>query len=167
MLSLECNQTRLRGGQRLSRRELQRVARVVVAGIGRKRKTHVSVAFVSSTDIRRLNRVYRGKYYVADVLAFTLPRGESAGEVLICYEKARKQAKEEGHATKTEVFILLVHGLLHVFGEDHETRRDAKRMFSLQTRMLGRLGIDWHPVTNIRNRVPESGTGFRSSGSAK
>lgn len=146
VLKLECNQARLRGGQRLSRRDLQRVAHLVGAWVGSRTTSRVSVAFVSAVEIRRLNGMYRRKYYATDVLAFALPHGEVEGEVLICYEKARQHAKEEGHSTKMEVLILLVHGLLHVFGEDHETRRDAKRMFPLQARLLRRLGIDWQPV---------------------
>ena len=65
------------------------------------------------------------------------------GEVLICYARARLQAREHGYATREEIMILLVHGTLHMLGYDHETPKDAKRMFPLQSRILKRLGIVW------------------------
>ncbi len=143
---LELNQAAVRGGQRLPRAEAARAAAAVARALRLKQDARVSVAFVGERDIRRLNAQYRGKDCVTDVLSFPL-EGEDAeeepvlGEILLCYPQARRQAEERGHSARQETMFLLVHGLLHLFGFDHETPKDAARMFPLQTRILEGLGV--------------------------
>lgn len=142
-IAVEINQEKLRGGQKLPRTVLDRVLRVVDRMVTFRKDTTVSVAFVSEREIRRLNKTYRGKDQVTDVLSFSLDRAvDPSGEILICYEQAVRQAKEMGHSTRDEVVFLLVHGLLHIFGFDHERPVDAKKMFPLQEKILEKLGID-------------------------
>lgn len=143
MITAELNQSRLPPGARLPRALISRVLREVARGMRRTRPARLSVAFVSPQDIRRLNRAYRKKDKVTDVLSFPLADGACDGEVLICYARAKAQARDHGYTTREEIVTLLVHGALHVFGYDHETPRDAKRMFPLQSRILKRLGIAW------------------------
>ncbi len=141
-IRVELNQSRLRGGQCLPHAAVDRVCRAVARGLGITRDVQVSVAFVSAEEIRRLNRQYRGKDKVTDVLSFNLDDGELLGEILLCYPQAVRQAHELGHGVREELLFLLVHGLLHLHGFDHETPRDAARMFPLQKRILDGLGID-------------------------
>ncbi len=86
--------------------------------------------------MRRLNKQWRGNDRVTDVLSF------ESGEILINYDQAKRQAIELKHSTRDEVIFLLVHGVLHVYGYDHEKPSDAKKMFPLQTKILTKLGID-------------------------
>jgi probable rRNA maturation factor len=102
----------------------------------------VSVAFVGEREMSRLNKQYRGKDKVTDVLSFGAQKPDGSGEILICYEQAKRQAKELRHTTRDEVVFLLVHGLLHLSGLDHETPADAKQMFPLQEKLLTRLKVD-------------------------
>ncbi len=102
----------------------------------------VSVAFVSEAEIRRLNKAYRRRNAVTDVLSFGDGEAGQLGEVLICFAQARRQARALGHPVRQEALFLLVHGLLHLFGYDHERPIDAHRMFPLQSRILDSLGID-------------------------
>lgn len=141
-LSYELNQTLLRGGQRLPHHEVQRAFAAVEHFLHPRRAWRVSVAFVSEAEIRGLNARYRGKDKVTDVLSFGDREGEHLGEVLLCYAQARRQAVQQGHTVRDENLFLLVHGLLHLFGMDHERPLDAKKMFGLQTRILESLGID-------------------------
>jgi len=142
-LAAELNQSLLRGGQRLPRREVARALLGVAQAMRLRRDRTVSVAFVSEAEIRRLNKAYRGKDKVTDVLSFEEEKMEdSLGEILICYPQARRQAREMGHSVRQEALFLLVHGLLHLFGFDHERPMDATRMFARQTRILDALGID-------------------------
>lgn len=136
-LRAELNQTLLRGGQRLPRRVVERALRACEDALRPRKDVDLSVAFVNERDMRRLNKRWRGKDRVTDVLSF-----EGVGEILISYDQARRQAEELGHSTRDEVVFLLVHGVLHVFGYDHEKPEDATRMFPLQTRILNRLGVD-------------------------
>ncbi|MBM5790011.1 rRNA maturation RNase YbeY [Candidatus Parcubacteria bacterium] len=133
MIRVELNQARLQGGQRYPARLLSRLLRAVGGQMG-KREYDVSIAFVSPLEIRRANRMYRGKDSVTDVLSFALDDG--TGELLLCYEQARRQAREVGHSAREEVSFLIVHGLLHLFGYDHERPSDARKMFAMQERIL-------------------------------
>jgi probable rRNA maturation factor len=93
----------------------------------------ISVIFVTPGEIRRLNRMYRGKDTVTDVLSFAHekhPVIDDIGEVLICYEKAVAQATDGD--IELELTDLVVHGALHVLGYDHEEPLDASVMFPLQ-----------------------------------
>jgi len=90
---------------------------------------------VRDDEIRRLNRDYRRKDRPTDVLSFSLREGEfgdvsrSMGDVVISLETAARQAVENGFSTEEAVDRLLVHGILHLAGYDHETSaRDERRM---------------------------------------
>ncbi len=141
MIRVEMNQSRLRGGQRLPKSVLDKTLRHVSKALGGVNGV-VSVAFISSTEMRKLNRTCRRKDKITDVLSFELDEGTLKGEVLISYEQAKRQAKEARHSTRDEIVFLLVHGILHVFGYDHIKPSDKKKMFRLQERILDSLGID-------------------------
>lgn len=103
---------------------------------------------VDAATMQELNARYRGKDYTTDVLSFShyeaaVPFGltpDIFGEVFICYEVAVAQAKEVGHSLKNELQRLTVHGVLHLFGFDHEKGgAEAARMFRLQRLILNRL----------------------------
>ncbi len=111
------------------------------------RRYRLAIAVVSKPAIRRLNREYRGKDKATDVLSFS--RIESAtpvsaepdlGDVIVCWEMAKRQTREFHTTRPTEVQRLVVHGILHVFGYDHERGpAEARRMFALQESILRRL----------------------------
>lgn len=136
MIQWELNQTILKEGQRFPERQLKQLFRCVerVAGIS---SYQVSIAFVSPSVIRRANRLYRKKDCVTDVLSFELAIDQ--GELLLCYAQAKKQAKEMKHNVRQEIIFLIVHGMFHLFGYDHERIRDAKKMFAMQEKTLKAL----------------------------
>ena len=102
----------------------------------------LSAVFASDAQVRRLNRQYRGKDKTTDVLSFSQLEGKKLetgavgrvilGDVVISLPQARRQAKQAGKTVKAETAMLLVHGILHLLGYDHGTRREEKRMFALQ-----------------------------------
>jgi probable rRNA maturation factor len=83
----------------------------------------VDVLLTSDAEVKRLNKAFRGKNKATDVLSF--PAAEEAeglaGDLAVSLDTAARQAAEHGHALRDEVRILLLHGLLHLAGEDHET----------------------------------------------
>lgn len=102
---------------------------------------HLSVAVVSSPTIRKMNCTYRKKDYPTDVLSFRY--APDSAEVVLSAQKIRSQAHEYGHSQKMEAAFLLVHGLLHTLGWDHErTQKEARQMRTLEQRILRRCGID-------------------------
>lgn len=129
MISAQMNQARLLGGQRYPFGMLRKTLRAVETVIG-KQTYEVSIGFVSPQTIRRANRTYRGKDKVTDVLSFALD--DVSGELLLCYEQASRQAKQIGHSTRNELTFLIIHGILHLMGYDHERPSQAKKMFAIQ-----------------------------------
>lgn len=94
----------------------------------------------SDAELRRLNATFLGKDYATDVLSFPSVEGEeSLGELAISATRARAQAAEFGHPVETEVEILMLHGVLHLLGHDHETDRGAMRR--LESRWRQKLGL--------------------------
>lgn len=103
-----------------------------------------TVALVSDDQIRRLNRRFRGRPTPTDVLSFPAHahpqkglRNGYLGDVVISLESARRQARRLGHSLRTEVGLLMVHGVLHLLGYDHETNQGemARREYALRRRL--------------------------------
>lgn len=138
MIKVELNQSELPPSARLSERAVREVMRQIERRVKSKPSGMLSVAFVGATEMRRLNRRYRKKDKVTDVLAFPY-EDELLGEVLICYPEAKRQAAERGHSVREEVLDLLIHGTLHVLGYDHETTKEAQVMLPLQKRVFESL----------------------------
>lgn len=91
-------------------------------------------------ELRRLNREFRKKDYATDVLSF--PAREAAdflGEIAISFERAKHQAREHGHAISDEIAILMLHGVLHLLGLDHET--DRGRMARIERKWRAAFGL--------------------------
>ena len=106
----------------------------------------VTIAFVSDRAMRELNRRWRGKRGTTDVLSFPAEQTEfekleglSLGDVVISVEQAARQAAEHGLEFDEEVSQLILHGVLHLCGYDHET--DNGEMNRLELRLRRRLGI--------------------------
>ena len=105
-----------------------------------------TIVFVSDAAIRKLNREFRGKDYATDVLSFPIKAEEfehenqlNLGEVVISVQRAAVQANQNGLRFSTEIEQLILHGLLHLCGYDHET--DNGEMNRLELRLRKRLGI--------------------------
>ena len=123
------------------------LARLATAGAVRRPVTEVSIAFVDDAAMRALNRSYRGKDRTTDVLTFegididaVGIADRSLGEIVVSLPQAARQAREERHALATEVRYLLLHGLIHALGYDHET--DGGEMNALETRVRARVGLE-------------------------
>lgn len=90
--------------------------------------------------LRDLNRRFLGKDYATDVLSFpSADPGGGLGEIALNVNRARQQAAEHGHSPDDEIRILMLHGVLHLMGHDHEADRGAMRR--LETRWRKRLGL--------------------------
>jgi len=96
-------------------------------------------AILGDAELRRLNREFRGKDYATDVLSFPAIGGPSLGDLAISATRARAQAREFGHSTEDEIRILMLHGVLHLLGFDHET--DEGRMARAEKRWRARLHL--------------------------
>jgi probable rRNA maturation factor len=105
-----------------------------------KSDSSVTIAFVSDRKIRELNRQFRGIDKSTDVLSF--PGDDTSlnlGDIAISAETASRQAKENGLTLNGEIGQLILHGLLHLSGHDHET--DNGEMNRLELRLRKKLGM--------------------------
>jgi probable rRNA maturation factor len=107
---------------------------------------NATIVFVSNEAIRKLNRDFRAKNVFTDILSFpsgqaTFERaqGSSLGDIVISIEQAARQAKEHGLSFEDEIAQLILHGLLHLSGYDHET--DRGEMNRLELKLRKQLGI--------------------------
>ena len=98
-----------------------------------------TIAFVSDSRIRKLNQQFRGVDKATDVLSFPADEPDNLGDVAISVETAAKQAQENGLRFDDEIAQLILHGLLHLSGYDHET--DNGEMNRLELRLRKKLGI--------------------------
>jgi probable rRNA maturation factor len=99
--------------------------------------TSFAVRFASDREMRRLNRAFRGRDQPTDVLSFpgdTTPEGRHLGDVVIAVPVARRQAAAAGHPAARELRLLLLHGVLHCLGHDHETDGGAMERLEAELR---------------------------------
>jgi probable rRNA maturation factor len=121
-----------------SQRALLRFARALEREVAKGGRFDCLVT--GDAELRKLNQQYRGKDYPTDVLSF--PGGEgyaNIGDLAISAARARAQAREYGHSTEDEMRILMLHGVLHLLGMDHET--DGGRMARAERRWRRLLGL--------------------------
>lgn len=122
--------------ENLRRRPIERFARKLQADVAKGRAFDCLIT--GDAELRRLNREFRGKDAPTDVLSFPSLVG-GLGDVAISSGRARAQAREFGHTVEQEIQILMLHGVLHLLGMDHE--RDGGRMARAERRWRASLGL--------------------------
>ena len=123
--------------------DLRRWARAAL----RERDVEVAVRLVGEEEGRSLNHDYRGRDYATNVLTFVY--GDDAdvegmplhGDIVLCVPVVVREAQEQGKAVAAHFAHLMVHGMLHLQGFDHETADEAETMEALETEILAGLGI--------------------------
>jgi probable rRNA maturation factor len=113
---------------------------------------HVDVLLTSDIELKRLNKAFRGKNKATDVLSFPAASEADgvAGDLAVSLDTAARQAADHGHELRDEVRILLVHGLLHLAGEDHET--DAGEMAEREAELRRALKLPIGLLERISTR---------------
>lgn len=125
-------------------RRVKRIASAILDLVGQE-DAELSLALIGNAEMQRLNAKYRKKNYPTDVLSFpveeSLPQPTRLlGDVIISVEKAAAQAKERRRSLDEEMITLLIHGIVHLMGYDHErSARDAKIMGRLEKKILRQL----------------------------
>jgi probable rRNA maturation factor len=108
-----------------------------------ERDAQVTVRFVDQNEARELNRSYRGKDYATNVLSFVYDddHGTLCGDIVLCAPVLRQEAAGGGQVLAAHCAHLVVHGMLHLQGYDHEREADAARMEQREAAILTRLGF--------------------------
>jgi probable rRNA maturation factor len=134
----------------LRQRAVERFARKLQDAVAKGRAFDCLIT--GDAELRRLNLKFRAKDQATDVLSFPggtgLLAGQSLGSLAISLQRARAQARAFGHSTEDEIRILMLHGILHLTGLDHET--DAGRMARAESRWRARLGLPTGLIERMR-----------------
>ncbi len=151
---MRVSQLDLAGDSRLSLKWLRSVARQPFSIVGYTRKCELSVTLTDDQRIQVLNRDYRQKDVATDVLSFatldapgTTPESFPKelplplGDIVISLDTVRRQAAENAVETDAELAWVLIHGVLHLLGYDHQTTKERDLMRDLEVRSLSSLGI--------------------------
>lgn len=114
-----------------------------------KKDWEITVMVVSPAYIKKLNQKYRHKNKVTDVLSFSQQEGASMilagqkeiylGDIILCFDQIKKQAKIFKHSLKHEFSLLLIHGLLHLLGHDDKTQKQYEVMAKIQDKVLANI----------------------------
>lgn len=100
-----------------------------------------SIILIDQDQMHEMNYQYRQIDRATDVLTFIDDEDESyLGDIFINVQAIRNQAQEYGHSLKREFSFLLIHGILHLLGYDHQTKEDEEIMFGYQERILKNIG---------------------------
>ena len=125
----------------------RRAAEAALAAAGREQTAEICLALADDALVHALNRDYRGKDKPTNVLSFPNDGPAAPGEprllgdVVLARETVLAEARAQGKPPADHLIHLVVHGVLHLLGHDHEEERDAARMEGLEVTILGRLGI--------------------------
>jgi probable rRNA maturation factor len=131
---------------------VKKIVRQVIKAEGMPPPYEVGLVFTDSETVKQLNREYRGVDEPTDVLAFYMlpqkgaddsfalpPDGVTRlGEVIISYPQAVEQAREQGHSPERELALLVIHGILHLLGYDHEEPEEEREMKEKERELLAR-----------------------------
>ena len=133
-----------RVGRKYSGAKLKKIAAAVLELVG-ARAAELSLALIGDGEMQKLNARYRHKDYPTDVLSFPAgknlpPNANLLGDVIISVNKAASQARQGGRTLDQELAALLIHGVVHLLGYDHErSARQARRMKRMENKIYRRL----------------------------
>lgn len=136
--------TRLGAGTKYPTAALREIAETLLRAV-KQNRAELSIALVGDREMRPLNAKYRKKGKTTDVLSFFVdgqptPGVKILGDVVISVEQARRQARDRGKTLKSEMVTLLIHGILHLLGYDHEkSLRQAKIMHAYEQKLHAHL----------------------------
>ena len=131
---------------KISQQKIKRIIKKVLQYLKVDEETEISILFTDDKFIRSLNNKYRGIDKPTDVLSFSLQAGavkypevesnKLLGDIIISVETAQRQADNLKHSIEKELTVLLIHGLLHLTGYDHEKDKDYKIMREKEIEIL-------------------------------
>ena len=107
----------------------------------------LTVRIVNASEARNLNSAFRGKDYATNVLTFVYSEPKAnmlQGDIVLCVQVLAREAREQGKPIHAHYAHLVVHGVLHLAGFDHEIEKDAKKMETLEAKIVMGLGF-LHP----------------------
>jgi probable rRNA maturation factor len=107
-----------------------------------ERNARIALRFVGTREGRALNRQFRGRDYATNVLTFDYESApEVHADVVLCVPVIRREARQQGKSLRAHLAHLVIHGVLHAQGYDHQAPSETRRMEDRERRLLARLRI--------------------------
>ncbi len=139
----------------VSKQWLRRAVKLTLANAGVSSQVELGLVIAGDETVHELNRSYRSVDRTTDVISFALSEQSAKaepfvtppddvihlGEVIISYPQTKRQAEEQRHPLERELALLVVHGVLHLLGYDHELPEQAKKMKAMESRILDAIEV--------------------------
>ncbi len=148
----------LQDRENIDTEKFHQIAQDVLTNLQCSETCELSITLVDDQEIRRLNREYRDIDQSTDVLSFALQEGKIPqriqlhsendayplilGDVILATETIQRQAQEMSHSYEEELYFLLIHGILHLLGYDHQSDAEAQKMQHLEQKLFHHLHIN-------------------------
>ncbi|OFX13992.1 MAG: rRNA maturation RNase YbeY [Alphaproteobacteria bacterium RIFOXYD12_FULL_60_8] len=116
-------------------------ALAVLTACGRPGRTEIGVVLTDDAEVRHLNAEFKGQDKPTNVLSFPTDEPDTPGDVVLAFQTCQREAEEEGKLFSDHVAHLVVHGLLHLMGYDHQSDAEAEVMERMETLILSQLGV--------------------------
>ncbi len=126
--------------------QLSSIASSICENLKESQSATIGLGFVSSKTIRQLNKHYAGNDFVTDVLSFQYnPDNHDGilGDIAVCEDIAKVQAKEHNQALSSELTLLVIHGALHLLGYDHQDNKQIASLDKLQGDIMKALNYEY------------------------
>jgi probable rRNA maturation factor len=135
----------LEGKSPLDSAQLESISKAISEIIKIEKVANIGLAFVDANTIKELNSKYAGNDYPTDVLSFEYGNNEegNVGDIAICKDIAVSQAKENKISVEAELTLLLVHGVLHILGYDHQDEDEIASLDSIQSDIMKKLNYEY------------------------
>ena len=135
----------LEGKSPLDSVQLESISKAISEIMKIEKEANIGLAFVDTNTIKELNSKYAGNDYPTDVLSFEYGDGEvgNVGDIAICKDIAISQAKENKISVEAELTLLLVHGVLHILGYDHQDEYQIASLDSAQSDIMKKLNYEY------------------------
>ena len=141
----------------IDQKSLNQIAEKIMNLVEHENDIEVSIRIESDEVLRQLNHQYRGIDQPTDVLSFESNMIDpetgkmNLGDILISYPTSEKQALEAGHPVESEIILLILHGILHLSGYDHSTKKEKDQMWQKQQSILTSLGVKLNRISGDEN----------------
>ena len=136
----------LEGKSPLKQAQIESIERAISASMGGPGEYFIGLSFVSQDVIQKMNNSYAGNNYPTDVLSFDYSesvKGGAIGDIAVCTQLAKAQAKEYDTSLEAELSLLVVHGALHILGEDHQTNAEITSLDQLQSDIMSTMNYKY------------------------
>ena len=123
---------------KINQKEILKKTQYILTSL-KQEHTELSILFTNNRYIKKLNSTYRKRNYATDVLSFSMNTENYLGDIVISVEKAYANSKIHTFTLREELLFLIIHGILHLLGYNHETQYELKKLERIQNKLFNEV----------------------------